>query len=32
MDILEADDYTPDVLEDTYVNIEIALPRDGDGP
>ena len=32
IDIPEADDYTPDVLEDTYVNIEIALPRDGDGP
>ena len=32
MDIPEADDYTPDVLKDTYVNMEIALPRDGDGP
>ena len=31
-DILEADDYTPDVLEDTYVNMEITLSRDGDGP
>ena len=31
-DILKANDYTPDVLEDTYVNMEIALPRDGDGP
>ena len=25
-DIPEADDFTPDVLEDTYVNMEIALP------
>ena len=31
-DIPEADDYTPEVLEDTYVNMEIALPRDSDGP
>ena len=31
-DIPEADDYTPEVLDDTYVNMEIALPRDGDGP
>jgi hypothetical protein len=28
----QADDYTPEVLEDTYVNMEIALPRDGEGP
>ena len=28
----EADDYTPEVLEDTYLNMEIALPRDGEGP
>ena len=31
-DIPEADDYTPEVLDDTYVNMEIALPRDGEGP
>ena len=31
-DIPEADDYTPSVLEDTYFNMEIALPRDGGGP
>jgi hypothetical protein len=31
-DIPEADDFTPEVLEDTYVNMEIALPRDGEGP
>ena len=30
--IPEADDYTPDVLEDTYLNMKLALPRDGDGP
>ena len=30
--IPEADDYTPEVLEDTYLNMEVALPRDGDGP
>ena len=32
MDIPDADDHTPEVLEDTYVNMELALPRDGDGP
>ena len=31
-DIEEADDYTPEVLEDTYLNMEIALPRDDEGP
>ena len=31
-DIPESDDYTPEVLNDTYLNIEVALPRDGDGP
>ena len=30
--IPEADDYTPDILEDTHVNMERALSRDGDGP
>ena len=30
--IKEADDYTPEVLEDTYLNMEVVLPRDGDGP
>ena len=24
--------YTPDVLDDTYLNMEVALPRDGKGP
>ena len=28
----EADDFTPGVLEDTYLNMEVALPRDGEGP
>ena len=31
-DIQEADDHTPEVLEDTYLNMELALSRDGDGP
>jgi hypothetical protein len=31
-DIPEADDYTPEVLEDTYINMEVALPRDDEGP
>lgn len=26
--IPETNDYTPEVLEDTYLNMEIALPRD----
>jgi hypothetical protein len=30
--IPEADDFTPEVLEDTYLNMEIALPCDGEGP
>ena len=30
--IPEADDFTPEVLEDTYLNMEVALPRDGKGP
>ena len=30
--IQEADDYTPEVLEDTYLNMELALSRDDDGP
>ena len=30
--IHEADDFTPEVMEDTYVNMELALPRDGEGP
>ena len=32
MHIPESDEHTPDVLDDTYVDKEIALPRDGDGP
>ena len=31
-DIPEADDYTPEVLEDTYVNMELAMDRGGDAP
>ena len=31
-DVMEADDVTPDTLDDTYLNMELALPRDGDGP
>ena len=31
-DIIEADNFTPEVLEDTYVDMEIALPIDGEGP
>ena len=30
--IPEADDYTPEVMEDTYLNMELAIPKDGDGP
>jgi hypothetical protein len=30
--VKEADDYTPDVLHDTYLGMELALPRDGEGP
>jgi hypothetical protein len=31
--ILEADkDFTPDVFDDTYLNMELAIPRDSDGP
>ena len=32
MEIKEADDYIPEVLEDTYLNMELALLRDGEGP
>ena len=28
---LEADGFTPEVLEDKYLNIWVALPHDGDG-
>ena len=31
-EIPEADENTPEVLEDTYLNMEIAVPRDSDGP
>jgi Reverse transcriptase (RNA-dependent DNA polymerase). len=31
-DISEADDFTPEVIEDTYMDMEIALPRDSEGP
>ena len=30
--IPEADEFTPEVLDDTYLNMELALSRDGDGP
>jgi hypothetical protein len=31
--ILETDkDFTPDVFDDTYLNGELAIPRDRDGP
>ena len=32
-EIPEADDeyYTPDVLDNTYLNMEVAFPRDGKG-
>ena len=32
-DIPEADaNFTPEVLDDTYLNMELALPRDEPGP
>ena len=30
--IPEEDERTPEVLDDTYLNMEVALPRDSDGP
>ena len=30
--IQEADDYTPEIGDDTYINMEVALPRSNDGP
>ena len=30
--IKEADEYTEETLDDTYLNMEIALPRDSEGP
>ena len=30
--VTEADNYTPDILNDTYLGMELALPRDGEGP
>lgn len=32
INIQEAGDYTPEVLEDTYLNMELAVARDCDGP
>ena len=32
MNILEANEYTPEVLEDTYTNMELALPCNSEGP
>ena len=29
-DIPEADEFTPETLDDTYLKMEVALPRDGD--
>ena len=31
-DIPESDNFTPEVLENIYVNMELALDRGGDGP
>ena len=32
-DIPEADDvFTPETMDDTYMNMEVALPRDTEGP
>ena len=31
-EVAEADNYTPDILNDTYLGMELALPRDGEGP
>ena len=31
-DIPESDYFTPEVLEDTYVDMDIALPKYGEGP
>ena len=30
--IPEADNYTPEIGDDTYVNMEVTIPRDGEGP
>ena len=30
--IKEADEYTPEIGDDTYLNMEVALPRDNQGP
>ena len=30
--VLEADDFTPEVPEYTYLNMDVALPCDGEGP
>lgn len=32
INISEVDDPTPEVLEDTYLNMEFAMPRDNEGP
>ena len=31
-EIPEADESTPEVMDDTYLNMELALPRDDEGP
>ena len=30
--IPEGDNYTPEIGDDTHVNMEVSIPRDGDGP
>jgi len=30
--VQEADDYTPEIGDDTYLNMEVALPSEDDGP
>jgi len=30
--VQKADDYTPEIGDDTYLNMEVALPRDDTGP
>ena len=31
-EIQEADDYSPEIDDECYLNMELALPRDGEGP
>ena len=32
INVTEADDFTPEVTEYIYLNMEVALPRDVEGP